>query len=71
MRYETRMPKAISKVMRAVFNNQELDSCSLKGGVTGKEEARQGLPARERDAIIEIISRQFGVDAPPLPSRAK
>lgn len=57
--FETRMPRAIAKAMKAVFTTEQLSTCSFKGGITTKGYPRVGLPEAEREAVIDVISRKF------------
>ncbi|KAH3889199.1 hypothetical protein DPMN_013250 [Dreissena polymorpha] len=51
--FETRMPRAIAKAMKAVFTKEQVLTCSFKGGITTKGYPHVGLPEAERKAIIE------------------
>ncbi|KAH3799548.1 hypothetical protein DPMN_153158 [Dreissena polymorpha] len=46
------MPKALTKAMKAVFTEEQLATCSFKGGITTMGDPRVGLPKAEREAII-------------------
>ncbi|KAH3894861.1 hypothetical protein DPMN_019020 [Dreissena polymorpha] len=71
IQYETRLPKALAKAMRAVFTRQQLAECSFKGGITTKGLPRLGLPVAERDTIIDVISRHFEVDKPVVEQKMR
>ncbi|KAH3890064.1 hypothetical protein DPMN_014133 [Dreissena polymorpha] len=46
------MPKALAKAMRAVFTEEQLATCSFKGGITTIGDPRVCLPEAEREAVI-------------------
>ncbi|KAH3890048.1 hypothetical protein DPMN_014116 [Dreissena polymorpha] len=56
------MPKALAKAMRAVFTEEQLATCSFKGGITTIGDPRVCLPEAEREAVIDVMSRKFEVD---------
>ncbi|XP_052234847.1 uncharacterized protein LOC127847170 isoform X2 [Dreissena polymorpha] len=60
--FERRMPKALAKAMRAVFTEEQLATCSFKGGITTNGDPRVGLPEAEREAVIDVMSHKFEVD---------
>ncbi|KAH3788565.1 hypothetical protein DPMN_166710 [Dreissena polymorpha] len=59
-RHTTSIPKslqnfsnALAKAMRAVFTEEQLATCSFKGGITTNGDRRVGLPEAEREAVID------------------
>ncbi|KAH3879828.1 hypothetical protein DPMN_003735 [Dreissena polymorpha] len=57
--FERRMPKALAKAMRAVFTEEQLATCSFKGGITTNGDPRVGLPEAEREAVIGFVEVVF------------
>ncbi|XP_052264091.1 uncharacterized protein LOC127867108 [Dreissena polymorpha] len=61
IKYETRLPRAITRCMSVMFTPEQLATCSFKGAPTTVGTPRPGLPDAERNAIIDALASRFNL----------